>query len=61
MENKLWNDIFAQKLGFSIGIEVIKRAVDEEKEFQMEVTIHALKEDAKDTDMESGVSADESE
>ena len=35
--------------------------MDEKNEFQNEIAIHALKEEAKDTDMESGVSADESE
>ena len=49
------HEIIVQKLGFAIGIEVIKRAMNEKKEFDMEVKIHALKEEAKDNDMESGV------
>ena len=35
--------------------------LDENKNLPIEVTIHALKEEAKDMDVESGVSADESE
>ena len=37
------------------GIEALKKTADEKNKFQIEVTIHALKEEAKDTDMESGV------
>ena len=50
-------DIMAEESVFALRTNVIKSAMDEENKFQIEVT----KEEAKDTDMESGVSADESE
>ena len=53
--------IIAEESGFAIRPKVIEKALDEENWFQIEVTIHALKEDAKDTDMESGLSTDESD
>ena len=59
--DEIRNDIIAQWSGFAIRTEVIKKALNENDEFQIDVEIHALKEEAKDTDMESGVSADESE
>ena len=55
------DDIIGQWSGFAIRTEVIKKALYEKHKFQIEIRIHALKEEAKDTDMESGVSADESE
>ena len=55
------DDIIAEQSGFMIGTEVMKRLRDENNKLAIEVTIHALKEEAKDTDVESGVSADESE
>ena len=48
-------DIIAQRSRFVLAIEALKKTADEKNKFQIEVTIHALKEEAKDTDMESGV------
>ena len=39
-----------------IGIEAVKRSLDEENGFKFEIIIRNLKEEAKDEDMESGVS-----
>ena len=55
------NDIIAKQFLFSIGIEAVKKLVIEEKEslkWELEVTIHALKEEAKDEEVESGVEDD---
>ena len=52
-------DIFAKKSVFVLTTDVIKTAVDEQNVFQIEVKIHLLKEEAKDTDMESGVEESE--
>ena len=38
-----------------IGTEIAKNLRDEYEEWEMEVTIHALKEEAKDKGEESGV------
>ena len=38
-----------------IGTEIAKNSIDENGGWQMEVTIHALKEEAKDKEEESGV------
>ena len=46
---------------FEIGPKANLKLRDENSKLPVEVTIHALKEEAKDDDMESGVSADESE
>ena len=56
-----WNDIIAEQSGCVIGTKIIDRLSDENNELPIEVTIHALKEEAKDSDVESGVSTDESE
>ena len=48
-------DIIAKQSVFMIGTEIAKNSRDENLEWQMEVTIHALKEEAKDKDDESGV------
>ncbi len=56
-----WDDIIAGQSGFVIGNKVVEKLSDENNKLPIEITIHALKEEAKDTDMESGVSADESE
>ena len=48
-------DIIAKQSLFMIGTEIAKNSRDENLEWQMEVTIHALKEEAKDKDEESGV------
>ena len=55
-----WNDIIDEQSGFVIGKKVIKKLSDKNNILPIEVTIHPLKEEAKDSDMESGVSADES-
>ena len=55
------DNIIAEQTAFTIGTKVIQRSGDENGNWPIEVKIHALKEEAKDTDMESGVSADESE
>ena len=55
-----YKDIIAKQVVFMVGIEAIKEISDENNILPIEVTIHALKEDAKDTDLESGVE-DESE
>ena len=52
-------DIIAKQVVFMVGMEAIKEFSDENI-LPIEVTIHALKEDAKDMDLESGVE-DESE
>merc|ERR1712080_513961 len=51
------NDIIAEKSVFMIGSRAMKKLCDENSKVPVEVTIHALKEEAKDSDMESGVSA----
>ena len=48
-------DIIANQVVFMVGIEAIKKFSDENKFLPIEVTIHALKEEAKDKDIESGV------
>ena len=48
-------DVINKQSLFMIGPEIAKNSRDENLEFQMEVTIHALKEEAKDKDEESGV------
>ena len=48
-------DIIAEKAVFSIGIEFFKKLRGDKKESPIEVTIHALKEEVKDKDEESGV------
>ena len=53
-------NIVAKQVVFMVGIEAIKKFSDENNILPIEVTIHALKEEAKDMDLESGVE-DESE
>ena len=51
-------DIIAKKSAFMIGIELAKMLrgeINENMEWQMDVTIHALKEEVKDDNEESGV------
>ena len=55
------NDIIAKSAVFVIGTGIIPSLRNENEELPIEVTIHALKEEAKDDETESGVSADESE
>jgi hypothetical protein len=40
---------------FIIGGEFIKKLLEENQEWPIEITIHALKEEVKDKDEESGV------
>ena len=54
------DDIIAKQLIFTVGVEATNELKDGNDKLKIEVTIHALKEDAKDTDLESGVE-DESE
>jgi len=51
-------DIIAEKSVFMIGFEFVKTLRDENLNWPMEVTIHALKEEVKDKDEESGVEDD---
>ena len=39
-----------------IGVDAAKRSLNDENKLQVEITIRNLKEEAKDDDMESGVS-----
>ena len=48
-------DIIAKQFAFVIGTEVIKEIRNEDSIVSIEVTIHDLKEEAKDEDVESGV------
>ena len=48
-------DIIAEKYVFIIGGEFIKKLLEENQEWPIEITIHALKEEVKDKDEESGV------
>ena len=49
------DDIIAKQFAFVIGTEVIKEIRNKDYQMSMEVTIHDLKEEAKDEDVESGV------
>ena len=49
------DDIIAKQFAFVIGTEVIKEIRNADNRVSMEVTIHDLKEEAKDEDVESGV------
>ena len=49
------DDIIAKQFAFVIGTEVIKEIRSKDNKVSMEVTIHDLKEEAKDEDVESGV------
>ena len=48
-------DIISFPFALMIGIEVAKKIRNEDQKWKIEVTIHALKEEAKDEDIESGV------
>ena len=54
------DDIIAKQLVFMVGVEAMQELKDEDGNLKIDVTIHALKEEAKDMDIESGVE-DESE
>ena len=49
------DDIIAKQFAFVIGKEVIKEIRKKENKVSLEVTIHDLKKEAKDEDVESGV------
>ena len=49
------DDIIAKQFAFVIGKEVIKEIRKKENKVSLDVTIHDLKEEAKDEDVESGV------
>jgi hypothetical protein len=51
-------DIIEKQSVFMIGTEIAKNLRDGNGEWQIEVTIHALKDEAKDKDEESGVEDD---
>ena len=53
--DKAIKSIISEGSLFKIGTEVIEQIVDEKSRWPIEVTIHDLKEMAKDDDMESGV------
>ena len=55
------DDIITSGSLLGIGINAAKRSLNEEKELEVEFTIRNLKEEAKDDDMESGVSNDDME
>ena len=56
-----YGDIVDKKAVFTIRSEAVRSLGNEDSKLPVEVTIHALKEEAKDDDMESGVSTDESD
>ena len=49
------DDIIAKQFAFVIGTEVVKEIRNKDNILKIEVTIHDLKEEAKDEDVESGV------
>ena len=55
------DDIITSGSLLGIGINAAKRSLNVEKELEVEITIRNLKEEAKDDDMESGVSNDDIE
>ena len=52
------DDIIAEQFAFVIGTEVIRKLRNKDNKLPIEVTIHSLKEEAKDEDIESGVGDD---
>ena len=54
------DDIIAKRSVFMFNAEVMPKISDENSKVPIEITIHNLKEEAKDDDEESGVSVDES-
>ena len=50
------DDIIASGSLLTIGNDVFNRSLNEDKQFEVEITVRNLKEEAKDDDMESGVS-----
>ena len=49
------DNIIAKQLVFMVGVEAMKELKDENGNLKIDVTINALKEEAKDMDIESGV------
>ena len=54
--DKGYKDIIASGSLLSIGVDAAKRSLNDQKKLEVEITIRNLKEEAKDDDMESGVS-----
>ena len=54
--DKGFEDVIASGSLLTIGIDAVKRSLNEKKIFEVEITIRNLKEEAKDDDLESGVS-----
>ena len=54
--DKGYKDIIASGSLLSIGVDAAKRSLNDQKKLEVEITIRNLKEEAKDNDMESGVS-----
>ena len=52
------DDIIARKSVLMIGSEIVKSSRDENMKISIEIKLHALKEEAKDKDDESGVEDD---
>jgi len=50
------DDIIASGSLLTLGTDVFNRSLNEDKQFEVEITVRNLKEEAKDDDMESGVS-----
>ena len=53
------DDIIASGSLLMMGLNAVKNSLNEEKSLEVEITIRNLKEEAKDDDMESGVSEGE--
>ena len=54
--DRSFDDIIASGSLLMIRIDVVNRSLNEKKQLEFEITIRNLKEEAKDDDMESGVS-----
>ena len=54
--DKGYKDIISSGALLTIGVDAAKRSLNDEKNLEVEITIRNLKEEAKDDDMESGVS-----
>jgi len=59
--DKDYRVIIDKKAVFTMKSDAMRSFINEDSKLPIEVTIHALKEEAKDDDMESGVSIDESD
>ena len=56
--DKGYESIIASGSLLSIGVDAARRSLNDKKQLEVEITIRNLKEEAKDDDMESGVSDD---